>query len=78
MNLMISENVSRIAPAATHADATVDILAYATGECALGQVLVAHSVEGVCAIAAEHSTSAAVTLMRILPRRDGIHPHLRG
>jgi len=50
MNLMISENVARTASAATHANATIDILAYATGECALGQVLIARSVEGVCAI----------------------------
>src|SRR5262249_109539 len=32
------------------ADATVDILSYATGACALGQVLVAGSLKGVCAI----------------------------
>jgi AraC family transcriptional regulator, regulatory protein of adaptative response / methylated-DNA-[protein]-cysteine methyltransferase len=50
MNLMISETASRLTLAATHTNATVDILSYATGECALGQVLVARSVEGVCAI----------------------------
>jgi AraC family transcriptional regulator, regulatory protein of adaptative response / methylated-DNA-[protein]-cysteine methyltransferase len=45
MNLMIS----KIA-AATHADATVDTISYASGECALGRLLVARSVSGVCAI----------------------------
>ena len=49
MNLMISENISRITPAATQANATVDILAHATGECALGRVLVARGADGVCA-----------------------------
>src|SRR6516162_2177618 len=50
MNLMISETLLQHTPAATHADVAVDILAYATGECALGRVLVARSVDGVCAI----------------------------
>ncbi|WP_454851086.1 methylated-DNA--[protein]-cysteine S-methyltransferase [Rhizobium binxianense] len=50
MNLMISENASQLAAAATHADATTDILVYATGGCALGRVLVARSAKGVCAI----------------------------
>jgi O-6-methylguanine DNA methyltransferase len=56
MNLMISETLLRHAPAATHADVAVDILSYATGECALGRVLVARSVDGVCAtlIGADH------------------------
>ena len=49
MDLMISEPASRLLPAATHADAT-DILSFATGPCALGQVLVARSAKGVCAI----------------------------
>jgi O-6-methylguanine DNA methyltransferase len=50
MNLMISETALRLAPAATHANVAVDILSYAIGECALGKVLVARSVKGVCAI----------------------------
>jgi AraC family transcriptional regulator, regulatory protein of adaptative response / methylated-DNA-[protein]-cysteine methyltransferase len=49
MNLMISETALRLSSAATH-DKVVDILTYATGECALGQVLVARSIKGVCAI----------------------------
>jgi O-6-methylguanine DNA methyltransferase len=50
MNLMISETASRLRSAATHAKATVETLSYATCKCALGQVLVARSVKGVCAI----------------------------
>ena len=49
MDLMISELASRLLPAATHAEAP-DILYYATGSCALGQVLVARNAKGVCAI----------------------------
>src|SRR5262245_37705193 len=50
MNLMISETPLRDIPEAARADVAVDILSYATGECALGQVLVARSVDGVCAL----------------------------
>ena len=50
MNLMISETLLQHTTAATHAGVAVDILFYATGECALGRVLVARSVDGVCAI----------------------------
>ena len=50
MNLMISETPLQHTTAATHAGVAVDILFYATGECALGRVLVARSVDGVCAI----------------------------
>jgi len=50
MNLMISETLLQHTAAATRADVAVDILSYATGECALGRVLVARSVDGVCAI----------------------------
>ena len=50
MNLMMSETRLRHTPEATHADIAVDILSYATGECALGRVLVARSADGVCAI----------------------------
>jgi AraC family transcriptional regulator of adaptative response/methylated-DNA-[protein]-cysteine methyltransferase len=50
MNLMISETLLQHTPAATRGDVAVDILSYAIGECALGRVLVARSVDGVCAI----------------------------
>jgi AraC family transcriptional regulator of adaptative response/methylated-DNA-[protein]-cysteine methyltransferase len=50
MNLMISETLLQHTAAATHADVAVDILSYATGECALGLVLIARSIDGVCAI----------------------------
>lgn len=50
MNLMIPEAVARLTPAPTLADDTADILSYAIGACDLGQVLVARSVKGVCAI----------------------------
>ena len=50
MNLMISETLLQHTTAATHADVAVDILFHATGECTLGGVLVARSVDGVCAI----------------------------
>jgi O-6-methylguanine DNA methyltransferase len=50
MNLVISETASRLMLEATRANAAVDIISYAIGECALGQVLVARSVSGVCAI----------------------------
>jgi O-6-methylguanine DNA methyltransferase len=36
--------------AATQSDVAVDLLSYAIGECALGRVLVARSVGGICAI----------------------------
>jgi AraC family transcriptional regulator of adaptative response/methylated-DNA-[protein]-cysteine methyltransferase len=49
MNLMISETTLRHTPKAAPAD-VADMLSYAIGECALGQVLVARSVNGVCAI----------------------------
>ena len=50
MNLMISETALRLTPAAADDNVAVDILTYATGECAVGQVLVARSIKGVCAI----------------------------
>ena len=62
MNLMISETLLQHTTAATHADVAVDILFHATGECALGRVLVARSVNGVCAIligAAQQLTAVA-------------------
>jgi O-6-methylguanine DNA methyltransferase len=48
MNLMIPETALHLAPAAM--PAAVDVISYAAGECALGQVLVARSAVGVCAI----------------------------
>jgi O-6-methylguanine DNA methyltransferase len=48
MNLMIAKSASRSKSAATHSEAAV--ISYATGKCALGQLLVARSAEGVCAI----------------------------
>ena len=50
MNLMISETALRLTSAATDDNVALDILTYATGECALGQVLVARCIKGVCAI----------------------------
>jgi AraC family transcriptional regulator of adaptative response/methylated-DNA-[protein]-cysteine methyltransferase len=50
MNLMMSEKAWRPMRAATQGDVAVEILFYAIGECALGQVLIARSGSGVCAI----------------------------
>jgi AraC family transcriptional regulator, regulatory protein of adaptative response / methylated-DNA-[protein]-cysteine methyltransferase len=50
MNLMISETEVRRESTPTHANAPVEIFAYAASECALGQVLIARSHNGVCAI----------------------------
>jgi AraC family transcriptional regulator of adaptative response/methylated-DNA-[protein]-cysteine methyltransferase len=50
MNLMMSETALQPATEAAHADVAVEFLSYAIGECALGQVLVARSASGVCAI----------------------------
>jgi O-6-methylguanine DNA methyltransferase len=50
MNLMIPKTALRFTPATINAAVPVDILSYATGECVLGKVLVARSVNGVCAI----------------------------
>jgi AraC family transcriptional regulator, regulatory protein of adaptative response / methylated-DNA-[protein]-cysteine methyltransferase len=50
MNLMIVKGGFRTAPAATPAKVPVDVLSYATPGCALGQLLLARSTMGVCAI----------------------------
>jgi hypothetical protein len=53
MNLMIPEIPfwhRSAAIAAMQADVAVDILSYVIGESALGRMLVARSVDGVCAI----------------------------
>jgi AraC family transcriptional regulator, regulatory protein of adaptative response / methylated-DNA-[protein]-cysteine methyltransferase len=50
MNLMIFKDAFRVTPAATPAKAPFDVLSYATAECWLGQLLLARSAKGVCAI----------------------------
>lgn len=50
MNLMISGAAPRLASVAAHADTTADTICYAIRECPLGQLLVARSIKGVCAI----------------------------
>jgi AraC family transcriptional regulator, regulatory protein of adaptative response / methylated-DNA-[protein]-cysteine methyltransferase len=50
MNLMMSETTWRPMRAAMHADVGVKILSYGIGECTLGDVLIARSDRGVCAI----------------------------
>ena len=60
MNLVISKTASP-PTSATHVDATADTIFYAIGKCALGPVLVARGVAGVCAIllGADHNELAA-------------------
>jgi AraC family transcriptional regulator, regulatory protein of adaptative response / methylated-DNA-[protein]-cysteine methyltransferase len=50
VNLMISETAWRPSHAVMQADVAVESLLYAIGECALGQVLIARSGLGICAI----------------------------
>jgi AraC family transcriptional regulator of adaptative response/methylated-DNA-[protein]-cysteine methyltransferase len=50
MTLMMSRTALRVTREATPTVVAIDILTYAIGECPLGQVLVARSVKGVCAI----------------------------
>jgi O-6-methylguanine DNA methyltransferase len=50
MNLMIAEITSPIRLERTRANASADIISYSTGASSLGEVLVARSVKGVCAI----------------------------
>jgi AraC family transcriptional regulator of adaptative response/methylated-DNA-[protein]-cysteine methyltransferase len=50
MNLMIFETIMRRVFTPTRSNSPVDVLFYATGEGALGHVLIARSVSGVCAI----------------------------
>jgi O-6-methylguanine DNA methyltransferase len=50
MNLMISEITSPLARPTTSTNGFVETIAYATSKCSLGQVLVARSAKGVCAI----------------------------
>jgi AraC family transcriptional regulator, regulatory protein of adaptative response / methylated-DNA-[protein]-cysteine methyltransferase len=61
MNLMISEIASQPILAANQGKATADSISYAIGVCDLGQVLLAPSAAGVCAIligAGEHELEA--------------------
>jgi len=50
MNLMIFETIMRRVFTPTRSNSPVEVLSYAVGEGALGQVLIARSVSGVCAI----------------------------
>ena len=50
MNLMIFETIMRRVFTPTRSNSPVEVLFYAVGEGALGQVLIARSVSGVCAI----------------------------
>ena len=50
MNLMTSENTSQYGLERMRANASVDTISYSTSKCFLGQVLVARSVKGVCAV----------------------------
>jgi AraC family transcriptional regulator of adaptative response/methylated-DNA-[protein]-cysteine methyltransferase len=50
MNLMISETTSQYELERTRANASVDTICYLSCESVLGQVLVARSLKGVCAI----------------------------
>ena len=84
MNLMISRIVARSMPAATHANATVGTISYATAECGLGRVLVARSVSGVCAIliGADHCELAADLAARfpqaqLVANEAAVHDDLR-
>jgi AraC family transcriptional regulator of adaptative response/methylated-DNA-[protein]-cysteine methyltransferase len=61
MNLMMSETAWLPMRTATQADVAVEILFYGVGECAVGQVLIARSGSGVCAIllGSDHDELAA-------------------
>jgi methylated-DNA-[protein]-cysteine S-methyltransferase/AraC family transcriptional regulator of adaptative response/methylated-DNA-[protein]-cysteine methyltransferase len=50
MSLISREAAERLTPTSEAANTAVDVLFHATGECALGKVLVARSIKGVCAI----------------------------
>jgi AraC family transcriptional regulator of adaptative response/methylated-DNA-[protein]-cysteine methyltransferase len=50
MNLMISETAPHLTRRTADSNAAVETISFATGHCALGQVLVARSIKGVCAI----------------------------
>lgn len=50
MNLVTSETTLRVKPTVKSRHTAVDVLFFAIGECALGKLLVARSLKGVCAI----------------------------
>jgi AraC family transcriptional regulator of adaptative response/methylated-DNA-[protein]-cysteine methyltransferase len=50
MNLMTPDAGLRSTPTTETAKATVDILFYGIGHCAMGKVLIARSAQGVCAL----------------------------
>jgi AraC family transcriptional regulator of adaptative response/methylated-DNA-[protein]-cysteine methyltransferase len=50
MNILAPEASTRLAPVAQSANKAIEVFFHATGECAIGKVLVARSVNGVCAI----------------------------
>ena len=69
MNLMTPEAALRLAPTAESADTAVDILLYAIGDCALGNVLVARGSKGVCAILlGDDPSELAANLARHFPK----------
>jgi AraC family transcriptional regulator, regulatory protein of adaptative response / methylated-DNA-[protein]-cysteine methyltransferase len=83
MNLRISKTSSQVTSAATHTKANADILSYATGECALGQVLVASSATGVCAILIgddrdelEADLAARFPKAKLVPNKSAVHDGL--
>ena len=50
MNLMISENILQLALPRTPANTETDTISYATSLSVLGELLMARSIKGVCAI----------------------------
>ena len=83
MNLMTSKAAFRLTRAAMHANAGVDIISYATGDCDLGRVLTARSVSGVCAILIgadndelEEDLAARFPKSRLVANDDGVHDDL--
>jgi O-6-methylguanine DNA methyltransferase len=50
MNLMISENILQLALPRTRANTEIDTISYATSLSVLGELLMARSIKGVCAI----------------------------
>ena len=58
MNLMTHAATLGLAPKADLATSAPDILFYATGDCAIGKVLIARSIKGVCGILLGDDASA--------------------
>jgi AraC family transcriptional regulator, regulatory protein of adaptative response / methylated-DNA-[protein]-cysteine methyltransferase len=83
MNDMTSRAAIRLTPAAMQDKASVDIISNATGECALGRVLIARGVSGVCAILiGADNDELEADLARRFPKSllvandDGVHDDL--